>query len=320
MTSSFDGPAAHVAVDVPTGDAATGRRMLLVHAHPDDETISSGITMAKYVAEGVAVTLVTCTRGEEGEVLVKGLEHLAAHVEDNLGEHRERELADAMHILGVSDHRFLGGAGAYRDSGMMGTDSNDRPECFWRADLLEAAEHLVRVIREVRPQVLVTYDQFGQYGHPDHIQAHRVSMYAQLLAAVPTFKPELGAQWEISKVYWTALPKSVIQQGMDAFIEAGGQGFFGLEEGETIPWANEDHEVTTQIRSLDLEPTKVAALRAHETQVEQDGDFFRMSEVVGPEAMGNEFFRLVKGAPGKLDDSGRETDLFAGLGLLGDGS
>ncbi len=289
------------------------RRMLLVHAHPDDETIGTGATMARYLAEGVAVTLVTCTRGEEGEVLVPELEHLAAHNDDGLGEHREHELAAAMKILGVTDYRFLGGAGTYRDSGMMDTEANNRPDSFWRADLLEAAVELVSVIREVRPHVLITYDQFGQYGHPDHIQAHRVATYAVSLAAVPTFKAQLGEFWDVPKVYWMALPKSAIQRGIDAFVAAGGKGFFGLDEGETIDWANDDDEVTTEIRALELEPTKIAALRAHVTQVEQDGDFFRMSEVVGPEAMGIEYFRLAKGTLGPLDESGRETDLFGNI-------
>src|SRR5919199_3466152 len=139
----------------------TARRIVLVHAHPDDETIGTGATMAKYAADNVLVTLVTCTLGEEGEVLVPALEHLAAAREDKLGQHRIGELAAAMEALGVRDHRFLGGPGRWRDSGMMGTAANDRPDCFWRADVEEAAGELVRVIREVRPQVLITYDDNG---------------------------------------------------------------------------------------------------------------------------------------------------------------
>jgi len=154
------------------------RRLVLVHAHPDDETIANGATMATYAAAGVHVTLVTCTRGEEGEVLVPDLAHLAADRDDDLGAHRVGELATAMQALRVSDHRFLGGAGRWRDSGMMGLASNERPDCFWRADLDEAAGELVAVLREVRPQVLVTYDPQGGYGHPDHIQAHRVTCAA----------------------------------------------------------------------------------------------------------------------------------------------
>jgi N-acetyl-1-D-myo-inositol-2-amino-2-deoxy-alpha-D-glucopyranoside deacetylase len=287
--------------------------MLLVHAHPDDETIATGVTMAHYLAQGAQVTLVTCTLGEEGEVLTPGLEHLAASQNDALGAHRQEEMAAAMDILGVTDHRYLGGAGKFRDSGMMGEPSNERPDCFWQADLLEAASYLVEVIREVRPQVLVTYDDFGQYGHPDHIQAHRVAMYAQSLAAAPSFRPDLGDAWETSKIYWVALPKSVVKKGIDAFIAAGGNGFFGLEEGDDLDWATDDALVSTRIVALDQEPKKMAALRAHDTQVEQEGDFFAMSEIVGPEAMGMEYFRIVKG-PCVVDDAeGYETDLFAGV-------
>src|SRR5215472_14939045 len=118
------------------------RRLLLVHAHPDDESINNGATMAKYAAEGVGVTLVTCTLGEEGEVIPPGLAHLAADRDDTLGERRIGELAAAMQELGITDHRFLGGPGRYRDSGMMGTPQNDVPGSFWQADLDEAAGHL----------------------------------------------------------------------------------------------------------------------------------------------------------------------------------
>jgi N-acetyl-1-D-myo-inositol-2-amino-2-deoxy-alpha-D-glucopyranoside deacetylase len=289
------------------------RRLLLVHAHPDDETIGTGVTMAKYVAEGTHVTLVTCTLGEEGEVLVPELGHLAAHDQDDLGAHRRVELATALALLGVSDHEYLGGAGRYRDSGMMGTAPNDQPQCFWRADLLEAASHLVATIRRTRPQVVVTYDDFGQYGHPDHIQAHRVTSYALVLAAAPSFCPDLGEPWEVTKVYWTALPKAAVKRGIDAFVAAGGQGFFGLAEGEELPWALDDALVTTQITALDQEPHKMAALRAHLSQVGVENDFFRLSEIAGPEAMGIEYFRLVRGELGPAGIDGFEDDLFAGL-------
>ena len=132
-------------------------RLLLVHAHPDDETINNGATMAKYVSEGIGVTLITCTRGEEGEVLVPDLAHLASHLSDELGDHREVELANAMAALGVTDFRFLGAPSKkYRDSGMMGTEPNNRPDVFWQANLDEAAGKLVKIIREVKPQVLIT--------------------------------------------------------------------------------------------------------------------------------------------------------------------
>src|SRR5918996_5695508 len=156
-----------------------GRRLLLVHAHPDDETIATGVTMARYAADSARVTLVTCTLGEEGEILVPELEHLAADREDGLGQHRIGELAAAMAELGVTDHRYLGRPGRYRDSGMATTETGraipreqTRPDAFWRADLREAADDLVPVIREVRPQVLVTYDDYGGEGHQAHTQPH----------------------------------------------------------------------------------------------------------------------------------------------------
>src|SRR5204863_8514171 len=148
-------------------------RLLLVHAHPDDESIGSGATMARYAAEGARVTLVTCTLGEEGEIHVPAPAGLAPDAADQLGGYRIVELERACAALGVADHRLLGGAGRYRDSGMMGLPTNDHARAFWRADLDEAAGHLVEIIREVRPQVMITYDENGFYGHPDHIPAHR---------------------------------------------------------------------------------------------------------------------------------------------------
>src|SRR4029450_3618257 len=140
------------------------RSIVFVHAHPDDESIATGATMAHYAASGAHVTLVTCTLGEEGEIHVAELAGLAAGEADQLGGYRIAELAAACAALGVTDHRFLGGAGRYRDSGMMGLPTNDHPRGFWRADLDEAAGLLLDVLREVRPQVLVTYDPNGFSG------------------------------------------------------------------------------------------------------------------------------------------------------------
>src|ERR1700746_2413153 len=144
----------------------SGRRLRLLPAHPDDESIGTGATMARYAAEGAQVTLVTCTLGELGEIIPPPLAHLAADKEDRLGEDRHGRLSAACAELGVTDNRFLGGPGRWRDSGMMGTEANDDPRCFWRADVDQAARALLDVIAEVRPQVLVTYDAHGAYGHP----------------------------------------------------------------------------------------------------------------------------------------------------------
>jgi N-acetyl-1-D-myo-inositol-2-amino-2-deoxy-alpha-D-glucopyranoside deacetylase len=290
------------------------RRILIVHAHPDDETIGTGAVMARYVEAGVGVTLVTCTLGEEGEVLVPGLEHLASDREDRLGEHRQGELAEAMRILGVTDWRLLGAPGRYRDSGMAGTAANDREGAFWRSDLLEAATHLVAVIREVRPQVLVTYDDFGGYGHPDHIQAHRVAMYAAMLAAAGTFRPDLGAEWDVAKIYWTAFPRSIVRMGIEKLRAAGETTGFAEVDPDDIPFAIDDALVTTAVRAPEHLGRKLDALRAHATQVTVDGGFFALADNVGAEAFDTEYFRLVRGVPaGPFDESGRETDLFAGL-------
>ncbi len=290
----------------------SGRRLLLVHAHPDDETIGNGVTMAKYAAEGAHVTLVTCTLGEEGEVLVPELAHLAAAHDDHLGQHRVGELATAMEAIGVRDHRFLGQAGQFRDSGMMGLPTNDRPDCFWQADLDTAAGLLVDVVREVRPQVLVTYDQNGGYGHPDHIQAHRVAMRAADLAADPSYGT--GEPWQISKIYWNGVPESLMREGVRALRDAGDTtSFEGIDpDGEMPPFVVPDSEITARVDGTDHVGAKMAAMRAHATQITVDGPFFALSNNLGDKVWGLEHYRLVRGEPGERDSQGLETDLFSG--------
>ncbi len=287
------------------------KRLLIVHAHPDDETIGTGATMAKYVAEGAQVTLVTCTLGEEGEVLVPDLAHLAADQNDALGTHRIGELTDAMALLGVTDFRFLGGAGKYRDSGMMGVPSNDRPDSFWRADLLTAATDLCEIIREVRPQVVATYDDFGGYGHPDHIQAHRVTHYAIALAESPSFRPDLGPAWSPSKVYWTAFPRSRMVEGIKRLQEAGDESEFANMDPDNLPFVCDDELITTAIEGSAYMDAKYAALAAHKTQITAESGFFALSNNLGMEVFATEHFRLARGA---AHPSGQyEDDLFAGL-------
>ena len=292
----------------PTGTAQ--RRLLLVHAHPDDETIGTGATMAKYAADGAQVTLVTCTLGEEGEVLLAGLAHLASDKDDDLGQHRIGELADACAALGVADHRFLGGPGRWRDSGMMGTPANERPEAFWQADVDEATQALVAVIRDVRPQVVVTYDQKGGYGHPDHIQAHRVTVAAFEKAADPTYAPAAGPAWQATRLYHTAIPKSVLQAGIEHLKQVGDSNFFGVDSADDLPFGNPDEDVTTEIDARDHLDAKIEAMRAHATQIAVDGPFFALSNNIGHKAMGVEHFVLVRGE--RAAGEGRETDLFGG--------
>ncbi len=248
-----------------------GRRLLLVHAHPDDESIYTGATMARYAAEGVRVTLVTCTLGELGEIITPSLAHLAADKEDRLGEYRIGELTAACAALGVTDHRFLGGPGRWRDSGMMGTEGNDDPRCFWRADVDQAAGALLDVIGEVRPQVVMTYDADGAYGHPDHIQAHRVAWRACELAS-----PDGPA-----KFYATA----------------------ALGSGPGQP--------TTEIDADAWFGQKLDAMRAHATQITVDPPFFALSDGVRRRASGTEYYTLLAGTPGPRGPGDREDDLFA---------
>jgi N-acetyl-1-D-myo-inositol-2-amino-2-deoxy-alpha-D-glucopyranoside deacetylase len=298
------------------------QRLLLVHAHPDDETIGQGATMASYVARGTQVTLVTCTLGEEGEVLVPELEHIAADRDDTLGEHRIGELTNAMKELGVTDFRFLGGAGHYRDSGMSWDEqrravarADTREGTFWRADLLEASDLLVEVIREVRPQVLVTYDQHGNYGHPDHIQAHRVATYATSLAAVASYRPELGEPWDISKVYWGAMSANRMRDGLRALRDAGDTtSFEGMDpDGDMPPFTVPDDQLSAVVEANDFAEAKIRAMKAHATQITVDGPFFALSNNIGNEVWGTEFYRLAKGVQGPTNEDGLETDLFAGL-------
>ena len=295
--------------------------LLLVHAHPDDESINNGATMAKYVAEGRGVTLVTCTLGEEGEVLVPDLAHLAADKDDGLGTHRIAELDAAMKALGVTDHRILGGAGRYRDSGMVWDETGHakahdtvRDDTFWRADLTEASTMLVEIIREVRPQVLVTYDEFGNYGHPDHIQAHRVATYGAHLAAVPSFRPDLGEPWDIAKIYWTTMSISQLREQARLMTENDIENPFDDFDLDNPPrFMVDDDAIACEVDGSDYADAKIEAMRAHATQIEVDGPFFALSNQLGSAVWGTESYRLAKGTPGPVDSRGWETDLFAGL-------
>jgi N-acetyl-1-D-myo-inositol-2-amino-2-deoxy-alpha-D-glucopyranoside deacetylase len=298
------------------------KHLLLVHAHPDDESIGQGATMAKYVAEGVGVTLVTCTGGEMGEILVPDLAHMAADRDDTLADQRKVELDQAMKELGVTDHRYLGGFKRYRDSGMQWhPDGHAIPadavseSAFWNADLNEAASHLVEVIREVRPQVLVTYDDFGGYGHPDHIQAHRVAMYAAALAAVPSYRQDLGPAHDIAKIYWGAMSESRMRAGLRMLRDSGDTTTFeGMDpDGPLPPFVTSDENLSAVVDGTEYHDRKMAALAAHATQITTDGPFFALSNNVGATAWGLEFFRIAKGQRGELNEDGLETDLFAGL-------
>ncbi|MFI9614745.1 N-acetyl-1-D-myo-inositol-2-amino-2-deoxy-alpha-D-glucopyranoside deacetylase [Streptomyces sp. NPDC052023] len=276
------------------------RRLLLVHAHPDDESINNGATMARYAAEGAHVTLVTCTLGERGEVIPPELAHLTGAA---LGKHRLGELTAAMRELGVEDFRLLGAPGRYQDSGMMGLPDNDDPSCLWQADVDEAAAQLVEVIREVRPQVLVTYDPDGGYGHPDHIQAHRIAMRAAELAA------EAGIG--IAKVYWNRVPRTVAEDAFARLQEAlPGLAFTRSAVIDDVPGVVGDERITTEIDGTAHAAAKAAAMAAHATQIEVAEPYFALSNALAQPLFGTEYYELVRG---ERVGTGRETDLFAGI-------
>jgi N-acetyl-1-D-myo-inositol-2-amino-2-deoxy-alpha-D-glucopyranoside deacetylase len=262
--------------------------------------------MARYAADGAHVTLVTCTLGEEGEIHVPPLAGIAAAEGDQLGGYRIAELAEACRVLGVADHRFLGGAGRYRDSGMMDTPANEHPRAFWGADLDAAAAQLLEVIREVRPQVAVTYDANGFYGHPDHIQAHRVLTRAVELADAEGIAP--------AKVYWTAVPRSVLEAGMIEFRDSADNPFADIEKPEELPFGTADEDIAARVDAHEFADQKTAALRAHATQIPQSSWLFSIAGNFGAEFMGVEYYQLARGEKGPgVGRYGWEEDLFAGL-------
>ena len=255
----------------------TDRSLLLVHAHPDDESIETGATIARYVAEGARVTLVTCTLGERGEIIPPRLRHLTP---DELGQYRIGELERACAALGVTDHRFLGSPGRWRDSGMMGLPDNDDPRCFWQADIAAAAAELGKVISEVTPDVIVSYDANGFYGHPDHIQAHRVTALARAQAA------------PAAKFYATAMPRSVLVTTQRLPV---GTRFIPSEDlSASVP----DDLVTTAVDGTAYLDAKLAAMRAHETQITVDAPYYALSNDLGQRALGTEYYTLLSGQRG----------------------
>lgn len=295
------------------------RRLLLVHAHPDDETILTGATMARYAAAGAHVTLVTCTRGERGEVMPEDLRHLE---EDGaaLAEHRTEELATAMEALGVSDHRFLGADAdvSWQDSGMSwaadgraAAAPDVSADAFALADVDDAAAHLVRLLRELRPQVVVTYEPGGGYGHPDHVQAHRVTVRAVELAGRDDGD---GEPWEVAKLYESVVPEPVARR---ALRDGGADNPFEAPDpdGPLPTMAVPEEQVTTVVEAEDHVEAKAAALRAHATQVRVQGRWFALSHGVGQPLTGTEYYRLARGTPAPATDraDGRESDLFAGV-------
>ena len=280
-------------------------RLLFVHAHPDDETLTTGLTMASYASRHHDVHLLTCTLGEEGEVIPPDLAHLAADRDDALGPWRREELRAAMSVLGVT-HSVLGEdpqrgvASRYRDSGMAGTPSAQHPDAFVRADPAEAAAMVAAHIRGLRPDVVVTYDEHGGYGHPDHIATYRVTMSAlSALAAeaeaggvpVPTvFCILTAASWACQDRAW--LRDNMVSEQSGCVV---------LQQDEPYPPSVVPDETVTHVVE---EPTLVQmqsrALAKHATQVVVYEGYYALSNHIAFRLSGREGFAQVDPVTGAL--------------------
>jgi N-acetyl-1-D-myo-inositol-2-amino-2-deoxy-alpha-D-glucopyranoside deacetylase len=306
-----------------------GGRLLLVHAHPDDETLATGATLARYAAEGAGVTLVTCTLGQEGEVIPPELRHLESARDDALGPLRERELAAAMAALGVCDFRLLAG-GRWRDSGMAwlapgiaGEGADVHPDAFVRADVEEAAAELARVVREVRPHVVVTYDPEGGYGHPDHVHAHRVTMRAVELAEAPgsagTDVDGRAPGWTVPRLCWVQVRRSWAEAERQCVLRAASDGTLPApltvpDDGAGFPpTVVADELVGCVVDASVHREAIVRALQAHATQVRVLPPWYGLSNDVAHVLTTVEGFRVARGQP--WPDGGTADDLFAGLDL-----
>jgi len=280
--------------------------LMAVHAHPDDECMSTGGVLVRYVRAGVRTVLVTATRGEEGEVVDPEMN--PAEVKPKLGDVRTAELECACKHLEVEKLHILG----YRDSGMVGWDTNNHPECLAQADLHEATGRLVHLIRELRPHVITCYDEDGGYGHPDHIQVHRMTVAAFHAAGEASQYPEPGlAPWQPSKLYYTAYPRSFILARYEIMRAMGAEAPSERPDFDPHKAAGTPDElITTRVDVRDFLPHKMRALRCHRTQIAPDWWFTRVPHEVLRDKFGLEcFIRVVSRVP--VD--GPEDDLFAGL-------
>lgn len=277
--------------------------LLAFHAHPDDESLAMGGTLARYADAGEHVVVVTATGGEVGEI----------HNHDDpetlqprLGEMRRAELEAAAEVLGLSALELLG----YRDSGMMGTDDNANPDCFWQADFMDAVGRLVRLIRKHRPEVMTAYDPYGGYGHPDHIQVHRIGTAAFFGAAdVGRFPPEEGEEpWQPSKLYWSTWPRERARRVRRMAVLSGD---LSPEEGEREPGAGtRDEDITTRLDVREWFDRKWEAVLAHHTQIGPESWFRTLDDEVRRDGFGQETFILVFS---RVDAPAGAPDLFAGL-------
>jgi N-acetyl-1-D-myo-inositol-2-amino-2-deoxy-alpha-D-glucopyranoside deacetylase len=279
------------------------RTLVAVHAHPDDECIGTGGALARASAEGVRTVLVTCTDGAVGEISDPSLA-----TPQNLAEVRARELDAAVAVLGVARLVKLG----YRDSGMAGTADNEDPRSFHQADFDQAVGRVVEILRAERPQVLVTYDENGGYGHPDHVRAHQVAVAAFSASADPERYPEAGEPWAPTKLYYAVIPRSAMERFAERMRAAGIEvPFERRAEGEAapaVPFGVSDDRVTTTVDVSGYVDRKRAALVCHATQMGPEQFFMKLPEQVFAEVFGRETFQRVTG-----DGPLPETDLFSGI-------
>ena len=277
--------------------------LMCVHAHPDDECISTGGTLLRAAQEGMRTAVVTCTGGERGEI--HNMDE--AEIRPRLGAVRAEELRKALAILGAGGPRFLG----YVDSGMMGTEGNDDPASFWRAPLDEALGRMVAQIRDFKPDVFVAYDAFGGYGHPDHLQTHRVGLLAAEACEVAALYPEAGPAWRIPKVYLATMPKSAIFRATQQLAAMDLPSPFGeFERVEDVPMGVADEQLGAVIDVRSVLGAKMEALQQHSSQLDPTSFFLNIPEAFAGEAFGDEWFiRQRSDVPAE----GVEDDLFAGL-------
>lgn len=289
-------------------------RLLFVHAHPDDETLTTGATIAHYVARGAQVQVVTCTLGEEGEVIGERYARLAVDQADQLGGYRIAELTAALAALGAGPPTFLGGPGRWRDSGMADTPPR-RWGRFIDADERDTVGALVAIIRDLRPHVVVTYDPGGGYGHPDHVHTHTVTTAAVAAAGAAT--DYRGEPWRVPKLYWTVTSASAATAGLEALKSEDLAPGWQRVPGNDIGFGVADEQITAVIDDTAALPAKIAAMRAHATQVSvgPTGRAFALSNDLAMPILAAEHYVLAAGTAGERDARGWETDLLAGVDL-----
>jgi N-acetyl-1-D-myo-inositol-2-amino-2-deoxy-alpha-D-glucopyranoside deacetylase len=283
--------------------ADPGLRLMAVHAHADDETITMGGTLATLADRGVRTCVVCCTDGKLATIVDPDMPEETTR--PRLTEIREAELRDACRILRVDEVEFL----RYGDSGMADTATNLLPDAFWMAPINEAVGRVVAQIRRFRPQVVVTYDGNGGYGHPDHIQAHRATLLAVEAAYLPTMYKDAGEPWRVEKLYYTAFPRSEFRRIAEMAKQAGMDPPFGEENPDNMLFLTPDEWVTSTVDCRSVVGRKREALRAHRSQISADWPQLTISDDVA-EQFATEFYQLIiSRTPATLP----ETDLFAGI-------